>query len=232
MLKSRRAIVVASTLSALAFLAGCATEPSQTTADPAARATIAAGTEGAVNFEGGYLQIGSGPKAVDVYLDPMCPYCRLFEEKSGPMLFNAANNGDATIRIHPVAILDRLSRGTAYSTRAAALLTAVAAKYPRKTVEFVQDLYAYQPSEGTAGLTDNQLRDIARHAGISVPEQLDAAQYRMWVKQSTARAMAGPLPTTSQLTAIRTVPTIVVDGNVFPGSSNQTAAFARFYLSH
>ncbi|QKS18845.1 thioredoxin domain-containing protein [Curtobacterium sp. Csp1] len=231
-LTSRHIVGIASTLTAAALLAGCSSDKPQPTTPPSAAATIPAGVEGAAHFDDGYLQIGSGPKTVDLYIDPMCPYCKLFEETSGPMLFAAASNQDATIRIHPVAILDRLSKGTAYSTRAASFLTAVAAKHPDKTQAFLQALYAHQPAEETAGLTDKQLRDLAHGAGVPSADQLDSEQYRRWVQRLTARAMFGPLPTTTQIPAIHGVPTVVVDGDVFHGNSDETDAFKQFYASH
>lgn len=235
MLTSRRIVGIASTLTAAALLTGCATEKPQPTtgssAAPSAGATVPAGVQGAAHFDDGYLQIGSGPKTVDLYIDPMCPYCKLFEETSGPMLFSAADHQDATIRIHPVAILDRLSQGTAYSTRAASFLTAVAAQHPEKTQAFLQALYAHQPAEGTTGLTDKELQAVAHDAGVPTAGDLNPEQYRRWVQQLNARATRGPLPTTTQIPAIHGVPTVVVNGDVFPGNSDETETFKQFYAS-
>lgn len=201
-------------------------------AEPPARpsATAPGGVEGAVFFDEGYIRIGSGPKTVDVYVDPMCPYCRLFEESSGAMLAAAAAADEATVRIHPVAILNRLSRGTDYSSRAAAVLTASAAVSPSATADVVAAVFQNQPDENTVGLTDDRLLDIAVQAGADpAVRDVDLLPYRAWVDAQTAKATRGPLPTTGDVPALHSVPTVIVDGDLFTGGGAQGQAFQQFY---
>ncbi|MDZ5146291.1 DsbA family protein, partial [Microbacterium testaceum] len=177
----------------------------------------------------GYLKIGSGPRTVDLYLDAMCPYCKVFEQTSGPLLWADAEKGETTVRLHPLAILDRLSQGTEYSTRAAAYLTAVAEAEPDKLRGFVQALYAHQPAENSSGLSNQQLDALASASGISA--DLTPASYVGWVRAQTALALQGPLPTTDQVSAIQHVPTVIVQGDVFAGDSSASDLFESFYLA-
>lgn len=189
------------------------------------------GVEGAVAFEEGVIAIGSGPRTVDAYLDPMCPYCKLFERTSGQMLVQDVASGTTTLLVHPVAILNRFSAGSDYSTRAAAVLTAVAAHHPDKVVSFLAALYSAQPTENTSGLTDAELVELAEGAGASV-DASNLPVYRAWVDQQTQRAMAGPLLSTTQIPRLEHVPTVIVDGDVYSGNTSETSRFADFYRSH
>lgn len=218
------------------LLIGC-TAPTTPTASPTTTASAnpaaLSGTAGAAHFDEGFLQVGTRGRVVDLYVDPMCPYCKLFDETSGSRLLDDAAAGTTTLRIHPVAILNRLSQGTGYSTRAAAVLTAVAAEHPTALPAFFQALYAQQPAENTAGHDDAALLRIARSVGADLQGstgQLTA--YQAWVDQATAAATAGPVPATTDVPAIRQVPTVIVNGAVFPGNSDDEDAFTTFYNQH
>ena len=56
----------------------------------------------------------------------MCPVCNQFEQLYGPEIQNLVDDGTITLGIHPIAILDRLSQGTEFSTRAANAMYCVA----------------------------------------------------------------------------------------------------------
>ena len=209
-------------------LTACSSQPS-VTHTAAARL---AGTHGAAHFDDGYLQVGSGSKVVDLYVDPLCPFCKMFEGLSGPMLFAEASARLATVRIHPVALLDRLSMGTGYSTRAAAILTAVGVKDPAHLTTVFTSLYENQPEENTPGLTDARLVSIAHEAGAGSVTIADITRYASWVHSETSKAVSGPLPSTDEIASLQQVPTVVVDRAVFTGNSNETSAFAEFYRTH
>ncbi|MFI2753152.1 DsbA family protein [Cellulomonas sp. P22] len=103
---------------------------------------------------------------VDVYLDYMCPVCGQFEDGNGAQLAALRDEGDVTVVYHPISILDRLSNGTEYSTRAANAAAAVADLAPEKFVAFSDALFANQPEENTDGLSDEQIADIAKEVGV------------------------------------------------------------------
>lgn len=108
-----------------------------------------------VSQSGAVVTAGSGPVAVDVYEDYLCPNCERFEERYGDELITALNANQVTVRFHGTAILDRSTTPEGYSTRAAnaALCSAPAGVFPA----FHKRLFDTQPVEGSAGLTDDQL---------------------------------------------------------------------------
>ena len=150
---------------------------------------------------------------VAVYLDFMCPYCALFEETNGPALAALRQEGTIVVEYHPVSILDGASSGTYYSTRAATAATLVADEAPGAFEAFTAALFATQPAEGTQGLSDVQIADVARSAGVpeEVAARIESRDYLTtepsfvgWVTQSTIVA-------DTQLGGLGT-PTVVIDG--------------------
>lgn len=116
----------------------------------------------------------SGDEAVvvDVYLDYMCPICGVFEEINGPELDELRANGDITLVLHPVSILDAQSQGSSFSTRAAQAFAYVAENAPDKALAFNEAMFAQQPGEGTSGLSNDQIAEIATSVGV--PEDVAA----------------------------------------------------------
>jgi protein-disulfide isomerase len=103
------------------------------------------------------------PVTIDVYEDYLCPICGDFEDEYGDRLAQAAASGAATVRYHPVAILDRRSDPPGYATLAAAtaLCAAGAGIYPAVH----ESLFATQPEEGGTGWTQAQLLQLGRDVG-------------------------------------------------------------------
>jgi protein-disulfide isomerase len=127
---------------------------------------------------------------VDVYEDFLCPICGRFESNSGGDLTKAINDGKIQVRYHPVAILNRATSPTGYSLRAAsaAICAADAGFFPA----YHKQLFADQPAEGSAGLTDQQLIDEATKAGATPPASFNqcviTGKYKLAVTNETSRA--------------------------------------------
>src|SRR5450756_2403262 len=171
---------------------------------------------------------------VSVYVDYMCPYCGQFEAVNGPTLDQLRGDGTIIVEYHPVSILDEASLGTAYSTRAAAAAALVADQAPEAFVAFNTALFATQPAENTAGLTDAEIAALARGAGVpeAVASTIESGAYLAgpgsfvnWVGAATDRAAQdlGRLAT----------PTVLIDGAPLnadwaaPGALAQAIADAR-----
>jgi len=159
---------------------------------------------------------GADPDAVvvSVYADYMCPFCGLFERTNGELLADLRESGDIVVEYHVISILDRMSAGSDYSTRSATAAALIADRAPDAFVTFNNALYAEQPEERTPGLTDAQLADAARAAGVGddVAGTIADGSYLTgtesfagWVAAATRRA-AADLP---QLAT----PAILVDGD-------------------
>lgn len=103
------------------------------------------------------------PVTIDVYEDFLCPVCGSFEDAYGEALERAAADGRATVRYHPVAILDEASEPEGYSTLAAgaAFCAAESGVFPG-----VHDsLFGTQPAEGGPAWTQAQLVELGRDLG-------------------------------------------------------------------
>ena len=110
---------------------------------PVATAKAPTGTDGAVDFDGRFLTVGSGPKHLDLWFDPMCPVCGEFEKANGKTIDAAVRDDTITLRLHPLTFLDRSSNGTAYSTRAVAALTCVGVRHPNSVLAYYESLFAH-----------------------------------------------------------------------------------------
>lgn len=157
---------------------------------------------------------------VDVYLDYMCPACGAFEEANGDNLISLATEGSATVVYHPIAILNRFSNGTGYSTRAASASALVADEAPDQFAAFNEQLFAGQPEEGTDGLTNSEIADIARDAGVpgDVADQIADGtaldRFGQWVTSATNEVSANPDLVNPQSGSFGT-PTITIDGKLW-----------------
>jgi len=112
------------------------------------------------------IALGDGPVRVDAYEDFLCPFCRQFEEQSGAILDRLLDSGGVTLVYHPLGFLDRLST-TRYSTRASAASGCASDFGDFKS--YKDALFANQPPEGGPGLSQEQLVELGRQAGLTEP---------------------------------------------------------------
>lgn len=139
--------------------------------------------------EGDGVLVGDGPVRIDAFVDFLCPYCRQFELSAGETLAELSSSGQASIAYHPMNFLDAAST-TNYSTRAAA--ASGCAADAGRFVEYAHALYARQPPEGGAGLTDQELADLAQLVELDGPPFITCMTerpYLEWPSYVTARAL-------------------------------------------
>ncbi|MFB8187916.1 DsbA family protein [Microbacterium sp. NPDC055988] len=117
------------------------------------------------NSETGAISFGDGEDTVAVFVDFQCPICASFEEQYGEQLEAAAADGRITLEYHPIAILDRFSQGTEYSSRSAGAAFCVAESNPDLYLDYSKTLFENQPAENSAGLTTDQLAEFASQVG-------------------------------------------------------------------
>jgi protein-disulfide isomerase len=182
------------------------------------------------------IVVGSGgDEAVRVvtYIDYLCPYCGEFEATNAEQLAEWVKDGDVVLEVHPISILDRVSVGTRYSTRAANAAACVADTSPRSFEAFSALLFANQPAENTEGLSNADLLDLASEANVadmsSVGDCIESERFSGWVTEATDRALAGPLPD-SDVDALAGTPTVIVDGVEYTGGIDDPDEFAAFVL--
>jgi protein-disulfide isomerase len=163
--------------------------------------TYATPTAASGNADG--LVLGAGAVTVDVYLDFMCPHCKVLEDSAGDTLDQFVADHKIKLVYHPVAFLDRAST-TKYSTRASA--AAACAADAGKLGPYVRALYADQPAEGSAGRSDDELIRIAGTVGITEPAFATCVhdgKYLTWTSHVTKLATDG---------GVNGTPTVKVNG--------------------
>lgn len=167
-----------------------------------------------INTDTGAIAIGEGSKSMDTYVDFMCPVCGQFESVYGQSIQGLVDDGTITLNVHPISILDRQSQGTQFSTRAASAMYCVAANDPSAALPFLQAMFAGQPSEGSTGLTDDEISAVAEQAGAANSASCIAdGTYRKYVASMTPKTPVAP---GSQ--GIGT-PTIAINGETIANSS-------------
>ncbi|SNR40551.1 DsbA family protein [Blastococcus mobilis] len=189
-------------LAALVALIILGVRQDQWTADASAAAPANTTADGAA------VRIGDpdAPVTLTVYEDFLCPACRSFEDVLGPTLAELVADGTAAAEYRPIAILDHASPD-AYPTRAlnaAAVVTDTAG--PEAFLAFHDLLFAHQPAEGGAGLSDAQLIALAERAGATGP-QVEAGirerAFQDWTRRVTDNAGRDGVTST---------PTILING--------------------
>jgi protein-disulfide isomerase len=167
-----------------------------------------------IDADTGAIVVGDGEDTLDTYIDFMCPVCNQFEQIYGEAISGLVEDGTITHNIHPISILDRVSQGTEYSTRAANAMYCVAAADGTAAVPFMQAMFANQPAEGTAGLTNEQILEIAGGVGVTgIDACVNDGEYSGFVT-----AMTGKTPVAPGAGGIGT-PTIAVNGEVIANST-------------
>ncbi|WIE81456.1 thioredoxin domain-containing protein [Curtobacterium sp. MCSS17_016] len=132
------------------------------------------------------------PAKVDLYIDWSCPVCKQFETATSADLQTLVATEQATLAVHPVAILDRSYLGSRFSSRAANAAACVADHSPSSFLDVQQQMYDNQPEEGTHGLTTSRILELV-HAGGATGSALDSCirdeTFRGWVEKYTAKAL-------------------------------------------
>ncbi|GAC1454542.1 MAG: hypothetical protein PVSMB10_12450 [Pseudarthrobacter sp.] len=154
------------------------------------------------------------PVKVVLYIDFICPVCKNFEAQYNEQLTSLRNEGKITVEYRALGFLDSRS-STNYSSRAANAAACVVNESPEKYAEFVDALFAKQPAEGSAGLSDNELKKMATDIGAKpIDSCVDDKTYRPFVKFTTKQAAA---------IGVTGTPTVFVDGQQWgKGASAQT----------
>ncbi len=166
------------------------------------------------------------------YIDFQCPYCLQFEQTNLSATAALVASGKATLEIHPIAILDRSSQGTRYSSRADNAAACVANFSPDAFLNVTSALFQYQPAEGSSGLTNATLLTVLGKAGVSgteITRCVDNETFRDWVSATTKAETDGTFEHVAATpTQFQGTPTVFVNGVQYPGSLTDAAEFEDF----
>ncbi|MEO6957026.1 MAG: thioredoxin domain-containing protein [Antricoccus sp.] len=141
---------------------------------------------------------------IDIWVDMQCPACKAYEAQNDPTLEAAVKAGTAVLQVHPVAILDQMSSGTRYSSRAGSAV--VCAAQEGMFWPYSKALYKYQPEENGNGLTNDRLVLIGQAVGLtsdSFKTCVNDEAQKGWITQMTKNFAASKLQYT---------PTVFVNG--------------------
>lgn len=151
--------------------------------------------------------VPTGANRVDIYLDFMCPICNQFEQINSADIDALREAGTVQVVYHPIAILDRYSAGTNYSTRSVNAAAVVADQSPEHFLAFTAALFENQPAENSTGLDDATIASIA--VGVGVPQEVADSfkngEFTKWATSATQRASADGMQGT---------PTVMVNGEI------------------
>ncbi|MGC1211863.1 MAG: thioredoxin domain-containing protein [Micromonospora sp.] len=155
------------------------------------------------NGPGTGIVLGNGPVTIDLYEDYLCPACKQFQQTSGSTIDQLRSEGKVKVVFHPVAFLNRFST-TEYSTRSSAA-SGCAAK-GGKFKEFTDALFARQPAEGSAGLSNDELIDIGASVGLNKDD------FGSCVKDGTYKPWTEHVTDDASKAGVTGTPTIRVNG--------------------
>ncbi|SNS62243.1 Protein-disulfide isomerase [Micrococcales bacterium KH10] len=165
-----------------------------------------------------------GAVTVEIVSDYLCPWCARFEQTNLSTIEEFRDSGDITVITHPVAILNR-GNLNGYSVRAAAAYAYVAQEAPEQAWAFNNLLFASQPTESGSGLTDDQLVELAKQAGV--PDDVAAASvnetFRDWIVNHTEAISS--METARDDQGNFSTPTILINGERYAGSPVEAEEF-------
>ena len=156
------------------------------------------------------------PVVVQVVEDFQCPVCREFESVAGDLLAQYRDSDDVAVEYRPIAFLDEMT-STDYSTRALNASMCVLDESGRDSWRrFAKSLFEQQPAEGSAGLPDRDLIDLAADAGASgdaIESCIEDRPYDGWAADTTQRTFDAGVTGT---------PTVFVNGEKLNGFDTAT----------
>jgi protein-disulfide isomerase len=155
----------------------------------------------------------TAPVKVAVYEDFMCPFCGDFEAAGRSVFEKDIEAGRVQFQYHVLNFLDDQS-STDYSTRAAnALAVVLDTSGPSVAKKFHDLVFENQPEEGSAGLSDDRLVELAVQAGArqsQVEAGIEDLQFEQWVDNVTDN---------SSKDGVNATPTVKIDGKTVESQS-------------
>jgi protein-disulfide isomerase len=155
----------------------------------------------------------TAPVKVTVYEDFMCPFCGQFEAASRSAFQEDIDQGRVQFQYQVLNFLDDRSSSD-YSTRAAnALAVVLDTSGPPVAKRFHDLVFENQPEEGSAGLSDDRLVELAVQAGAQqsrVRPGIEDLEFEQWVDNVTDR---------SSKDGVNATPTVRIDGRTVESES-------------
>lgn len=156
---------------------------------------------------------GSDTSDIIIYADANCVHCAQFETTNSEALEAFAADG-RSIEYRLVSYLD--NPGTQnFSSRAANAMTCVAQEAPEAAREYIHEVFASYNTHQGAGLSNDELIDMAGALDVDVDTCVSENTYRPFVNYTTAKAVE---------TGIMGTPSVWVNGKHY-GQEESTQPF-------
>jgi len=163
------------------------------------------------------ITVGKPAKVtVDLFEDFQCPACLAFEQSVGPTVAADIAAGKIQARYHMLAFLDASSNGNNYSTRAANAATCASDIDVGTFQKYHTILYGKnssgqnnQPPEGSNGVTDIQLEDWGKQAGITGD---NFTTFQQCVSQQQHKAFVQAVTDNASKRGVVQTPTVKING--------------------
>jgi protein-disulfide isomerase len=159
----------------------------------------------------------NAPVEAVIFEDFQCPACKILEDATSDQLNQAIDDGKIQVEYRPIAFLDRAST-TNYSSRAlnaAMVVLDTAGADAFRAYHGI--LFANQPEEGSAGLTDDELIDLAVQAGAdkaAIEGPIKDDVFHQWVLNATDQMSQE---------GVNGTPTVFIDGTKYGDNGPQEA---------
>lgn len=170
-----------------------------------------------------------GVPLVSTYIDFQCPHCLSFEQANMPMLSDELEQGNISLAVHPVALMDNASQGTAFSSRAANAAACVAEYQPEAFLDVTQGLFDLQQPATQGGVNDDVLTNAVSDAGADSSEVescIADQEFAGWVRDATDNALSDPA--LAGASGNFGTPTVLVNGQRYNGSPENSEQLAAF----
>lgn len=167
--------------------------------------------------DAGVVQVGrpDAGTVIDLYEDPLCPFCGELEVGHGQELAQKIDDGIVTVRYHLLNFLDGSSATGTYSSRAVAASHCVAESENAVVYSaFHSGLFSanFQPAEGgDSDRTDDELAQLARDSGSA---DATASCIVDGSRSEAAAADAAAARTALSESGAKGTPGVIIDGQV------------------
>jgi protein-disulfide isomerase len=140
----------------------------------------------------------AGAPTLGVFLDYMCGHCETFETTNLQAIEEMIAAGEVNFVIYPVAILDRATPETMFSTRAVATTGFIADQAPEFVLDWHEALFTAQPRAVQEGFTNAQLAELAQSVGVpaevtaQIADGTAVSMFAQWATSATRAGATGP----------------------------------------
>lgn len=154
----------------------------------------------------------AGVPVLDLYEDPQCPACKIFEDYYGATLNDLVKTNKAKVRVHTLSFLDTNLKNDS-SVRAAN--GAFCAADQGKFYDYMAQVYANQPAKEGTGYPAEQLTSFAVKAGVADQQAWASCQAGL-----TYQAHTLALETNTEKSGVNGTPTVKVAGQTLKLTGN------------